>query len=219
MASSSLAAARLVEFFLHVRLDRAVRRRVRDAREHEAVTHLVVVQERLVGLVDGTSLRARPVSSVFVIHERPIVDSGLVESPSRSVRVTSTYRNLTRARRARARAARVRQVDAGFLRASQKQSPLRQSRALADARLRSRATRPTRRSRRSPDRSIAAPRRRRATRFAPVRARATPRATSARVATRRTKIRSTTSHAPRRRRGCTCRPRTRSPAPPPGFRA
>ena len=58
MASSSLRGARLVEFFLHVRLDRAVRRRVRDAREHEAVTHLVVVQERLVGLVDGTSLRA-----------------------------------------------------------------------------------------------------------------------------------------------------------------
>ena len=171
MASSSLRGARLVEFFLHVRLDRAVRRRVRDAREHEAVTHLVVVQERLVGLVDGTSLRAI-VSSVSSSRNVPssVRDSSRVPRG----RVTSTYRDLTRARRARARAARVRQVDAGFLRASQKKSPLRQSRALATP-ARSRATRPTRIGR-SPDR-WAAPRQRRATRFAPVPARATPRAT------------------------------------------
>ena len=190
MASSSLAAARLVEFFLHVRLDRAVRRRVRDAREHEAVTHLVVVQERLVGLVDGTSLRARPVSSVFVIHERPIVDSGLVESPSRSVRVTSTYRNLTRARRARARAARVRQVDAGFLRASKKQShpvsPASRRRPDARARRARRADRFARSFDRvdasaSRDAILARSRARDAARDA------------ARVANRRTKILSTTS--------------------------
>ena len=140
MASSSLRGARLVEFFLHVRLDRAVRRRVCDAREHEAVTHLVVVQERLVGLVDGTSLRAI-VSSVSSSRNVPssVRDSSRVPRG----RVTSTYRDLTRARRACARAARVRQVDAGFLRASQKKSPLRQSRALATP-ARSRATRPTR---------------------------------------------------------------------------
>ena len=42
-----------------MRLDGAVRRRVRNAREHEAVAHLVVVKERLVGLVNGTSLRIR----------------------------------------------------------------------------------------------------------------------------------------------------------------
>ena len=40
-------------------LDGAVRGRVGDAGEHEAVAHLVVIKERLVGLVDGTSLRAR----------------------------------------------------------------------------------------------------------------------------------------------------------------
>ena len=216
MASSSLAAARLVEFFLHVRLDRAVRRRVRDAREHEAVTHLVVVQERLVGLVDGTSLRARPVSSVFVIHERPIVDSGLVESPSRSVRVTSTYRNLTRARRARARAARVRQVDAGFLRASKKQShPV--SPASSPTSGCARPTRPTRRSVRSIVRSrrCVGVARRDSRPFARARRRARVRAR--REPTNKNSLDDV--YAPRRRRGCTCRPRTRSPAPLPGFRA
>jgi len=40
-----------------VGLDGAVRGRVGDAGEHEAVAHLVVVKEGLVGLVDGTSLR------------------------------------------------------------------------------------------------------------------------------------------------------------------
>ena len=50
------AARRLVELLLHVRLDGAVGRRVGDAREHETVAHLVVIQERLVGLVNGTSL-------------------------------------------------------------------------------------------------------------------------------------------------------------------
>jgi len=39
-----------------VGLDGAVRGRVGDAGEHEAVAHLVVIKERLVGLVDGTSL-------------------------------------------------------------------------------------------------------------------------------------------------------------------
>jgi len=72
-------ARRLVELLLHVRLDGAVGRRVGDAREHETVAHLVVIQERLVGLVNGTS------------------------------------RDLARARGAGARAARVREVDAGLL--------------------------------------------------------------------------------------------------------
>jgi hypothetical protein len=44
----------LIEFFFHVRLDGAVRGRVRNASQHEAVAGLVVVQEGLVGLVDGT---------------------------------------------------------------------------------------------------------------------------------------------------------------------
>jgi len=61
-----------------VRLDGAVRGRVRNASQHKAVTGLVVVQEGLVGLVDGTR------------------------------------DNLTRARRARARSAGVRQVNASF---------------------------------------------------------------------------------------------------------
>merc|ERR1719408_528840 len=43
----------LEEVLLLLRLDRAVRRRVRDAGQHEAVAHLVVVQERAVRLVDG----------------------------------------------------------------------------------------------------------------------------------------------------------------------
>ena len=42
-----------------MRLVGAVGRRVGDAREHEAVAHLVVIQEGLVGLVDGTGLRGR----------------------------------------------------------------------------------------------------------------------------------------------------------------
>ena len=45
-----------------MRDDRAVRRRVRDAGEHEAVVHLRVVEERLVALVDlarGDLARAR----------------------------------------------------------------------------------------------------------------------------------------------------------------
>jgi hypothetical protein len=41
----------------HVGLDGAVGGGVGDAGEHEAVAHLVVVQEGLVGLVDGPSLR------------------------------------------------------------------------------------------------------------------------------------------------------------------
>ena len=61
-----------------MRLDGAVRGRVRNASQHKAVTGLVVVQEGLVGLVDGTR------------------------------------DNLTRARRARARSAGVRQVNASF---------------------------------------------------------------------------------------------------------
>ena len=68
----------LVEFFFHVRLDLAIRRRVRNARQHKSVARLVVIQERLVRLVN----RSR--------------------------------HNLTRARRACARSARVRQVDARF---------------------------------------------------------------------------------------------------------
>jgi len=68
----------LIEFFFHVRLDGAVRGRVRNASQHKAVTGLVVVQEGLVGLVDGTR------------------------------------DNLTRARRARACSAGVRQVNASF---------------------------------------------------------------------------------------------------------
>ena len=44
----------LVEVLLLVRDDRAVRGRVHDAREHEAGAHLVVVEEGLVGLVDGS---------------------------------------------------------------------------------------------------------------------------------------------------------------------
>ncbi|OUS45302.1 hypothetical protein BE221DRAFT_49923, partial [Ostreococcus tauri] len=67
----ALRAKRLVEFFLHVRLDGAVRRRVGDAREHEAVAHLVVIQEGLVGLVDGTGLRRhsrRPPPHVDTAH-------------------------------------------------------------------------------------------------------------------------------------------------------
>ena len=61
-----------------MRLDGAVRGRVRNASQHKAVPGLVVVQEGLVGLVDGTR------------------------------------DNLTRARRARARSAGVRQVNASF---------------------------------------------------------------------------------------------------------
>ena len=42
-----------------MRLDGAVGGGVRDAGEGEARAHLVVVQERLVGLVDGTGLLGR----------------------------------------------------------------------------------------------------------------------------------------------------------------
>ncbi len=62
-----------------MRLDGAVGGGVRDAGEGEARAHLVVVQERLVGLVDGTR------------------------------------GDLARAGRARARAAGVGEVNAGFL--------------------------------------------------------------------------------------------------------
>ena len=41
----------------HVGLDGAVGGRVRDAGEDEAVAHLIVVEEGLVGLVDRASLR------------------------------------------------------------------------------------------------------------------------------------------------------------------
>merc|ERR1719198_956531 len=77
---SVVARARLEELLLGVRDDLAVRGRVRDAREHEAVLDLRVLEERLVRLVDG----ARD--------------------------------DLARAARARAGAARVRQVEALLLR-------------------------------------------------------------------------------------------------------
>jgi hypothetical protein len=179
-----------------VGLDGAVRGRVGDAGEHEAVAHLVVIKERLVGLVDGTSLEEEnpksvsQVSSSFlrvttrrfgqgsnegyrqpheggqvlaqprtnersnhppsrtsrtdVAHPTPTVSLDLNQtkkstsntphpnrhpSSRRCVRVammersrdnrdrsvTSTYRDLARAGRAGAGAARVRQVNAGFL--------------------------------------------------------------------------------------------------------
>ena len=60
-------ARRLVELLLHVRLDGAVGRRVGDAREHETVAHLVVIQERLVGLVNGTSLAYEDVRSFLSV--------------------------------------------------------------------------------------------------------------------------------------------------------
>eukprot|EP00414_Alexandrium_minutum_P007837 CAMPEP_0113831896 /NCGR_PEP_ID=MMETSP0328-20130328/7092_1 /TAXON_ID=39455 /ORGANISM="Alexandrium minutum" /LENGTH=75 /DNA_ID=CAMNT_0000800077 /DNA_START=42 /DNA_END=266 /DNA_ORIENTATION=+ /assembly_acc=CAM_ASM_000350 len=41
------------EIVLAVSLDGHIRGRIRDAREAEALAHLVVVQEGLVGLVDG----------------------------------------------------------------------------------------------------------------------------------------------------------------------
>ena len=65
--------ARLVERLLLVRRDRAVARGVGDAREHEAVAHLRVVEERLVALVDGAGLdlagaaRAGACVVVFVV--------------------------------------------------------------------------------------------------------------------------------------------------------
>lgn len=56
--SKSLCAKDVVSLFLplrtyHVRLDRAVRGGVRHAGQGEPGAHLVVVQEGLVGLVDG----------------------------------------------------------------------------------------------------------------------------------------------------------------------
>ena len=75
----NLSTASSVELLLLVRRDRAVGRRVRHARQHEALADLVVVEEGLVRLVDA----ARD--------------------------------DLARARRARARAARVGEVDAGLL--------------------------------------------------------------------------------------------------------
>merc|ERR1711988_597710 len=47
---------RLEEVLLLLRLNGAVRRRVRDARQHKAVAHLVVVEERAVRLVDRALL-------------------------------------------------------------------------------------------------------------------------------------------------------------------
>jgi hypothetical protein len=63
-----------------VGLDGAVRGRVGDAGEHEAVAHLVVVKEGLVGLVDGTSLRVvvkvtKPVSQCNSKLESRLVNS------------------------------------------------------------------------------------------------------------------------------------------------
>ena len=46
----------LVESLFLVGGDGAIRGRVRHAGEHEALTHLVVVEEGLVGLVDGPGL-------------------------------------------------------------------------------------------------------------------------------------------------------------------
>ena len=68
-----------------MRGDRAIRRRVGDAREHEAVAHLVIIKERLIRLVDRAG------------------------------------NNLARARGARARAARVRQVNALLLTVTKRQ--------------------------------------------------------------------------------------------------
>lgn len=62
-------ASRLVERLLLVRGDRAVARGVGDAREHEAVAHLGVVEERLVRLVDRAALdlaRARRAGACLV---------------------------------------------------------------------------------------------------------------------------------------------------------
>ena len=59
--SLSLFLFVLVEVILFVRLDRAVARRVRDAGEHEALAHLIVIEEGLIRLIDlatGNDTRA-----------------------------------------------------------------------------------------------------------------------------------------------------------------
>ena len=59
--ASSISLALLVEVVLFVRLDGAVARRVRDAGKHEALTHLIVIEEgliRLVNLACGDDARA-----------------------------------------------------------------------------------------------------------------------------------------------------------------
>ena len=56
MSGPEFPLSRLVELLLGVGLDGAVGGGVGDAGEDEAVAHLVVVKEGLVGLVDGTRL-------------------------------------------------------------------------------------------------------------------------------------------------------------------
>ena len=72
-------ASRLEQLLLLVGLDRAIRGGVGHARQHKALAHLVVVEERAIRLVDGAG------------------------------------GHLASARRARARAARVRQINAVLL--------------------------------------------------------------------------------------------------------
>ena len=71
-----------------MRGDRAVARRVRDARQHEALADLVVVEEGLVGLVDaarddlagarGAGARAARVGEVDAGLLRGVEDVGVV---------------------------------------------------------------------------------------------------------------------------------------------
>ena len=56
MDGVSVLRSYLVESLFLVGGDGAIRGRVRHAGEHEALTHLVVVEEGLVGLVDGPGL-------------------------------------------------------------------------------------------------------------------------------------------------------------------